>query len=512
MSTTTAYNNEQYNTNSNTSIDPEYLATGQALYDQLAAALADYKYINAPQSSAYTADQLAAQEMTRGLTTAANPYTAMFNDAGSMIKRGASFTPTPFVAPGVTAGSYSGAQGTAAQLNRGDIRNVTAKNIDPSLIDAATLQRYVSMIDPSYTNSVIDTSLNDLNRARQMTMLGVDANAARQGAFGGTRLGVAEGETNRGFGDAAARTTSGLRQNMYDTAIANMQNDLQRQQAASIANTQYGLQADSQNQGVDASTAQSNAQMKNAMEAANMASANASGASNASMAQAANAASAQMQFNAAIANQQAQQAAAQLSLQGGVDYSDLAQRQYGNYTGGLNLLNASGLAQQNFENQKLLTDYNNQLGAATLPLTKIAMQQAAWQAMPFGTSTEGSGQTSGNSTSTPKKSWMDILGTAVGSAGAVAGSLFSDARLKENIKPMSAGLDMVRKLKPVSYNWKHDGSANLGFTAQHMAKVIPEAVHADPRGIKGIDPLPVLGVLAQALKELDRKVSQKGGK
>lgn len=52
----------------------------------------------------------------------------------------------------------------------------------------------------------------------------------------------------------------------------------------------------------------------------------------------------------------------------------------------------------------------------------------------------------------------------------------SDYRLKENVAPMTGALVKVVALKPVTYNWKVDGSAGQGFIAHELQEVIAEAV------------------------------------
>jgi hypothetical protein len=63
-----------------------------------------------------------------------------------------------------------------------------------------------------YEQQVVQQSLADINRQQQMAMNQLGAQAQGQGAFGGSRQGVAEAELARNYGDIAARTASGLRQ------------------------------------------------------------------------------------------------------------------------------------------------------------------------------------------------------------------------------------------------------------------------------------------------------------
>ena len=78
----------------------------------------------------------------------------------------------------------------------------------------------------------------------------------------------------------------------------------------------------------------------------------------------------------------------------------------------------------------------------------------------------------------------------------------SDARLKENIKPIDAALERVLKLEPVRFDWKKDSDAyrggqrtSYGFIAQDLEKVFPETVseiQAPKRDVKsGSAPLSI---------------------
>ena len=57
----------------------------------------------------------------------------------------------------------------------------------------------------------------------------------------------------------------------------------------------------------------------------------------------------------------------------------------------------------------------------------------------------------------------------------------SDKRLKENIKVYKGGLDIIKKLKVKSFNFKKHSQTQRGLIAQEVKKIIPEAV------IKGLD-------------------------
>jgi hypothetical protein len=60
--------------------------------------------------------------------------------------------------------------------------------------------------------------------------------------------------------------------------------------------------------------------------------------------------------------------------------------------------------------------------------------------------------------------------------GQVAWSNLSDARLKMNVSPSTLGLDFIKRLQPVTYNFieGHDGILYTGFLAQDVEKVLNE--------------------------------------
>lgn len=80
-----------------------------------------------------------------------------------------------------------------------------------------------------YISQVIDQSMMDIDRARQLQQQGINAQALSRGAFGGSRQAVAEAENARNFLDQQARTAAGLRAQGYESALAAAQADRQAQ-------------------------------------------------------------------------------------------------------------------------------------------------------------------------------------------------------------------------------------------------------------------------------------------
>ena len=182
-----------------------------------------------------------------------------------------------------------------------NIRDVTASSF---------LNQNISQYMNPYTQEVTNQALSDLERARQLEQQRTAAQATAARAFGGSRQGVAEAETNRAYGENAARLVAQQNAEAYKAAQAASEADLARQmqaaqlnQAKDLATTQQSLQLAGQfglanqdaalraalaNQGVDLSVGQLNTQNQQQAALANQAAQNARALQQASLVQQAN--------------------------------------------------------------------------------------------------------------------------------------------------------------------------------------------------------------------------------
>jgi hypothetical protein len=86
----------------------------------------------------------------------------------------------------------------------------------------------------------------------------------------------------------------------------------------------------------------------------------------------------------------------------------------------------------------------------------------------------------------------------------------SDRRLKENIEPLVA-TDKLMAMNPVSYTWKAfpDEPRSMGFIAQEMAEVMPEAVSTNEHNdMMSMDYGRITPILVSALQDAHRKIEQ----
>lgn len=83
---------------------------------------------------------------------------------------------------------------------------------------------------------------------------------------------------------------------------------------------------------------------------------------------------------------------------------------------------------------------------------------------------------------------------------------YSDERLKENIKPIERALNRVNAMRGVTFNTKKDGAPGVGFIAQEIQPLIPEAVYEDYAGYLHVAYGNITALLVNAINELTERV------
>lgn len=92
-------------------------------------------------------------------------------------------------------------------------------------------------------------------------------------------------------------------------------------------------------------------------------------------------------------------------------------------------------------------------------------------------------------------------------------SVFSDERLKNIKGSYTNGLSAVMKLQPIRYEYKRDNALSIksegehiGFGAQAVQKVIPEAVTTTANGYLMVNSDPILWTMLNAIKEQQKEI------
>ena len=86
-------------------------------------------------------------------------------------------------------------------------------------------------------------------------------------------------------------------------------------------------------------------------------------------------------------------------------------------------------------------------------------------------------------------------------------SCSSSARYKSNINPFTSGLNLINRLRPVSFKWKDGGALDMGLVAEEVAAIEPLLTTTNTKGqIEGVKYDRVGVVLINAVKEQQQQI------
>lgn len=206
---------------------------------------------------------------------------------------------------------------------------------------------------------------------------------------------------------------------------------------------------------------------------------------------------AQQQFNveqqmrAMLANQGAGLQGAQFRLQAGRQLGDLGQQALQNRYGAAQAMMGLGAGQQQLMQQYLNAQREEFMRRMNYPMQQLAIAQGAVSASPYNVTQYGTMQ--------GRQSLWDVVG-----------NVFSDERMKTNIQKIRNPLDKINRIEGVTYEWKDNGDDDMGVIAQDVEEVMPEAVSMDEdSGMRKVNVPQMVGMLTEAVKELDAKVEGK---
>ena len=217
------------------------------------------------------------------------------------------------------------------------------------------------------------------------------------------------------------------------------------------------------------------------------------------------------------ANEAARLGAAQFRLGAGSQLAGFGQTAMQNRYGAGQQLMALGAGQQGLAQQYLDAQQQEFMRRTQYPLQQLAILQGAVAASPYNQTVTGS------TTVTGRPSYFDIFRQTVGSFPMPGGgSTGSDMDMKTNVKKIRNPLDKVNRLKGIEFEWedgygrKEDedmgGESDMSISAQDLEEVMPSAVSRRRDGMRQYDVPQMVGLLTEAVKELDEKVSKTAGK
>lgn len=97
---------------------------------------------------------------------------------------------------------------------------------------------------------------------------------------------------------------------------------------------------------------------------------------------------------------------------------------------------------------------------------------------------------------------------------------YSDARAKSGIAPLNRGMDIIKRLRPVTYNFIGNetrsfrtayneytkNNMEIGLLAQDVEAILPNLVYTDSEGRKLVDYTSLIPVLIDAVKTLQKEI------
>jgi hypothetical protein len=112
---------------------------------------------------------------------------------------------------------------------------------------------------------------------------------------------------------------------------------------------------------------------------------------------------------------------------------------------------------------------------------------------------------------------LSVNGTA-NKPGGGSWDVFSDERLKTIKGSFTPGLSAVMRLQPLRYQYKANNPVGLvsdkdyvGFGAQALQNVLPEAVTRNANGYLQVNNDPILWTMLNAIKEQQKEIEQLKG-
>lgn len=481
-------------------MDPQQRAMLNDAYGIVKSATSKpYEAYGGDTLAGFNQDQLGAFDMVRN-GIASNIGGNTLNRAVGGTTRALNYQPMQVTGVGYNPATMQAASAgpaatmTAANFDRGGVRDLSGGTI---------LDRDIGAYMNPFLQNVASNAMSDLERTRLIQMNQGAGAATAAGAFGGSRHGVADAETNRNFFDVAGRTLTNLYASGYDNALNLARGDVDRDFEAQRANqgmdfnvgninAGFQQQANATNQAALNNMAQFNAGFQQDANAANQAAQNTASQFGASATNAAN-----------FANQNADLAGAQFRLGAANQLAGLSDQQRQQFFQNAALLEGVGDKQQAQRQAEMDDSYAKWLEAQNYDLNMAGFLGNFVNAMP---------SMGGTSTSTARPSTFD----SVMNIGRTLAPFFpSDENIKSGRAPVSdeAVLEGFRNT-PVEM-WSYDpakggpddgGARHIGPMAQGVAKNL---------GIGNGTSIPVvdmLGTQTSAIRALDKKVRKLEGK
>jgi hypothetical protein len=149
-------------------------------------------------------------------------------------------------------GGWQGDAGTASGILSG-IGGASTDKIGPApTVHAGSLLDNLDSYQSPYTNDVVNSTLANFDKNAGAQSAALAASGAKNGAFGGSRFGIAQGELGAQQNLNRAQTEATLRDQAFNTGAGLSSQDAARRQAADTTNAANTIQVGQDNQSAQA--------------------------------------------------------------------------------------------------------------------------------------------------------------------------------------------------------------------------------------------------------------------
>jgi len=227
----TSSNDSSSNTSGNTGV--ETASEKEPTYEFDASKMTPFQAYDRQRFAAPNANTLTGESLMAGRyanrfgPSGTDPFASAISSAQQVANYGSKFTPAAIDISGPKANTYSNVNAGLTSSNYGNANQNLQGPVNYQ--GQRSFQQNLSQFENPYTSQVVDQTIKDLDRARRITDMDISSNAAKQGAFGGSREALMRSENARNFADRTAAAVGQLRsQGFQKAADLAQQEQLQR--------------------------------------------------------------------------------------------------------------------------------------------------------------------------------------------------------------------------------------------------------------------------------------------
>lgn len=117
-------------------------------------------------------------------------------------------------------------------------------------------------------------------------------------------------------------------------------------------------------------------------------------------------------------------------------------------------------------------------------------------------------QTSGSESTANVSSTKLYFVPSTGTLSATIFNSLSDSQYKVNVQSIEHSIELLNRIRPVSFNWKETGHKSYGVIAQELEKILPELVNSNREGVKSVSYDPLIAILIDVVQKQQIEIEE----